>query len=133
MIRKKPQSKYRARMKYNGTQQKRKKVYFHNRRNVKRLNEIEILCRDVDYYLMELHKLEVRTGLKNLTSPSLRNFAIRLRYLEDRHHKYDSDYKCFLKIGKEFDMKLDEIRRIVFDIEIEGQWWLTQNEGGKEN
>ncbi len=138
MVRKKPtiekgKARYFQRMKYDGTQKRRRKLYFNKKRTMGRIKELNILCRDVDYYMMELLRLEIRTGLKRLVSAQLRNFNIRLHYWEDRYNKYNSDWEAFRKIGLEFDMPLDDVRKIVYAEEIETQFWLIEKERGREN
>jgi hypothetical protein len=114
-----------------GRYEKIRQTYFQDR-SPERTREMLELCRDVDYLMSEIKRLERRIRNSGLSSWQLEILNMRLRYWEDRE-KYDTDVECIRAISQEFNRCEGSVRISIFGRGVESEWWLQETAGGKED
>jgi len=113
-----------------GRYQSVREAYFHERTE-ERNKELLELCRDVEYIICELKRIEKRVDHGTFIPRELQGLCMQLRYWETRHN-YRTDNKCLQAIAKEFHVTPHLARYYVFDITLAKADFLTDVAGGKE-
>jgi len=95
------------------------------------MKELEVLARDVEYYLIELRRLERRTGSFALISTALKGLYAQLTFFE-RRLGMSTDKEAIEKASELIYMSYIRTQQMIFDETLPDTFFLAEVEGGKE-
>ena len=107
------------------------RVLYFKKRTPERMAELEALARDVEYYIVELRRLEKRTGLSGMVSVPLRTLDAQLTYLFERMET-GTDAGVFKKLANKHFCRRYAMQVACFDPTLPGTFFIEEEEGGNE-